>query len=824
MATITSAGTGNFSAGATWVGGVAPIDGDAFIIAATHIVTVDNATLIPTTGYAASQVNGTLQHASTGISTLRMNGRLTINTGGTYWMRGNAIVEFRGTTSSSIGLVVNSGASTSLIVEGADGMPSTTLSANADNGVTSLSVASATNFAAGEWIAVFDNTTTQTNNGGAATLRDEGFWIHDISGTTIYFRQFVGPTSTITAVSGSTITVANAKVFRVGQKLIFGTGANRNILTISSLNYITNVITLSGSVTGSVVGEIVYETGTDKIHTSGNKVRKVATVTTVSSLSSSNQITVANANMFTAGDEIWVEARSECGGTTDGNWNAYGSYGAYVKTVQSVAGNVITLTTTVGYNVVQGALVTRLTRNVQIRTVTDTDFAFIYFDNYTTNYTRKLVFKDVYCRRMSTSLGGIERGVTFRGYSSTNSLPVVTTQTIPAFSQQAWIEGMTARGTGATPDVGGVFLWDSRYSQARCIVATAFYDGIIPTWYTAGQCLYNSISAGNGRWGMRGPEGGNEWWEISYLYMSRNNHSVRIVAEYEDGCGFHHVIGDANNEYAFTNYNNARSGAMMYKHIHTGTRYGVVSEDSCIGMNYGRLSFLSGLTTPASNPPGTPQAGNYWAQIDRGQSYYTDFKIVESDFEFNSMQQFSYNTMRQWDTNENAWRVYNRYDSSDYGTGWTESIFVPAGATLRISCDVKYAPGFAGNYPYLDARSTQSSVGPNQLQNVGGQWNNWVSGGYSNIQYTAAGASAYETKTLTITPVSFPRFIQTGVVGDNANQARGWWMRPIVMNLDKSYATAPFMTINAGSDSPGQNYDVAASLTTKKNRLGGRIL
>ena len=92
MATITSAGTGNFSAGPTWVGGVAPIDGDAFIIATTHIVTVDNSTLIPTTGYAASQVNGTLQHAATGVSTLRMNGRLTVNAGGTYWMRGNAIV------------------------------------------------------------------------------------------------------------------------------------------------------------------------------------------------------------------------------------------------------------------------------------------------------------------------------------------------------------------------------------------------------------------------------------------------------------------------------------------------------------------------------------------------------------------------------------------------------------------------------------------------------------------------------------------------------------------------------------------------------------
>jgi hypothetical protein len=824
MATITSAATGNFSSGATWVGGVAPIDGDAFIIAATHIVTVDNSTLIPTTGYIASQVNGTLQHAATGVSTLRMNGRLTINAGGTYWMRGNGIVEFRGTTSASVGLVVAGAASTSLIVEGADGMPSTTLSANADNGVTSFSVVDATNFAAGDWIAVFDNTTAQAGNAGAATLRDEGFWVHDISGTTIYFRQFVGPTSTITATSGSTITVANAKVFRVGQKLIFGTGVNRNILTINSLNNITNVITLSGSVTGSVVGQIVYETGTDKIHTSGNKVRKVATVTTVSSLSSSNQITVANANMFTAGDEIWVEARSECGGTTDGNWDAYGSYGAYVKTVQSVAGNVITLNAAVGYNVVQGALVTRMTRNVQIRTVTDSDFAFIFFDNFTTNYTRKLVFKDVYCRRMSTSLGGNERGVTFMGRSSTNSLPVATTQTIPAFSQQAWIEGMTARGSGAISDLGGVFLWNSRYSQCRCIVATAFYDGIIPLWYEAGQCLYNSISAGNSRWGMRGPEGGVEWWEVSYVYISRNVHSVRFVTCYEDGCGFHHIISDANNEYSLLNYNNTRSGAMMYKHIHTGTRYGVVSENSCVGMEYGRLAFLSGLTTPASNPPGTPQAGNFWQNIDRGQAYYNAFNIVESNFEFDSMQQFSYNTMRQWDTNENAWRVYNRYDSSDYGTGWTESIFVPAGATLRVSCDVKYAPGFAGNFPYLDARSTQSSVGPNQLQNVGGQWNNWVSGGALNIQYTAAGASAYETKTLTLTPVAFPRFIQTGVVGDNANQARGWWMRPIVMNLDKSYAVPPFMQINAGSDSAGQNYDIATNLTTKKNRLGGRIL
>ena len=819
MATITSAGSGNFSAGATWVGGVAPVNGDGFIIAVTHTVVVDNATLIPVTGYAASSISGILQHAATGVSTLRMDGSLTVANGGTYHMRGNALLEFRGTTIQFRGLVINGAASTSLIIEGADGMQSTTLSANADNGVTSFSVASSANFAIGEWIAVFDNTTAQAGNAGAATLRDEGFWIHDISGNTIYFRQYVSPTDTIVSTSGSTVTTLNAKVWRVGQKIIFGTGANRNIKTITAINYPFNTITVDSAITGSVVGQTIYETGTDKIHTSGNKVRKVATYATTFSASTSTQITLANATSFAVGDEIWVQAVSECGGQSDYAWNAYPSY---IKTIQSISGNTITLNAAVGYNVTAGALVTRMTRNVQIRTVTDTDFAYIYLQNFTSNYTRKLIMKDVYCRRMGWTSANEARGIVLMGHTSTNSLPVAISQTVPAFSQQAWIEGvsMTAPSAATGIDWGGFFFFNSRYLQGRCCTVVGTYQGF-GVYYQGGQCAYNCISAGNPDIGFR-VEGQSEWWEVAYSYSSRNNIGCRLIPAYEDGCGHHHFISDAT-FYSIAQYSSFR-GPALYKHQHTGTSGGIYCEVAQMAMLYGKLSFLSGTVQPYSTVPGTNQVGYYYQQIDRGSIQYQTFNIIEANFEYDRMEQYGYYTMRVWDSNENAWRVYFKSNASEGGAGWFESIFVPSGASLRVTCQVKL-PSFysSASYPTLEVRSTQSNVGPNQLQNVGGQWNNWVSGGSAPISYTAAALNNYETKTLTVTAVNFPRYLQAGIWGTDATQSEGWWQTNMTFTLDTPYAIPPFRQVNTGAGPMmGKSYDINPSFVAKKVRVKGR--
>lgn len=821
MAVITSAQSGNFNATTTWVGGVVPVDADSFTIAAGHTVTYNVATPV-TNGYDDSNIYGILQTASGTSTVLRMNGRLQIRTGGTFHARAGHTLQFRGTAASSHILYLVEEAGASLIMEGSDGMPTTTLSANANEGSTSFSFTSATNFAVGEWIAIFDNTTAQTGNGGAATLRDEGFWIHDISTNTVYFRQFVGPESNITAASGSTITVANSKVFRVGQKIIFGTGANRNIKTISSINYTTNVITCDSAITGTVTGQTVYETGSDKIHTSGNKVRKVATVTTVSSASTATTITVANANMFTAGDEIWIEARSECGGTTDRAFDAYGAATGprYRHVISSVATNTITLNAQIGYNVVAGALVTRLTRNVIVEPVTpNSDYYGVWAGYFITNYTRKLIIKDVFFRYVGSSQGQPEGGVTFRGYFSTNSPAVTLTNTVPAFNQQCWTEGITLTGSNSTRDVGGLWNYNNRYGQLRCCTTVGIFNsGIIPGWYEPGNAGYNCISAGSNAWGMR-PEGMTEWAEFAYNYSSRSYYGVRHTT-YDGNCGYHHNIVDALTEGPII-FSTAPS-IPYYKYKITGGYYGPQNDRCSLQFLYSIIRSVSGIPNVFAATPGTYQRGYYYTQADRGDSSYTSMSI-EDNMEYDRIRQFSYGTERWWDSTEKAWRVVNAADFTEWGRGWYQTVYVPPNVTLIGKCAIKLAPNFSGTYPYLAIYSSQSGTTSNQMGNAGGLWSSPLSGGNNFSQYTAAAASSYEYKEITLAPKPFHRWVQVGIFDTNADAEEGWWMKPIEVFLDVDYINPAFGETIRGPGLSTEGYIVSNTSALNRIRIGGRI-
>jgi hypothetical protein len=369
-------------------------------------------------------------------------------------------------------------------------------------------------------------------------------------------------------------------------------------------------------------------------------------------------------------------------------------------------------------------------------------------------------------------------------------------------------------GSNSTRDWGGFWI-RGRYDQLRCCHVQGRFNSSYGIYYREGQCLYNSIAVGSESWGPR-IEGNSEWAEVAYVYTSRCFRGGRLHS-YDSNLGIHHYISDATEYSAYFISSSYRSA---YKHKHTGTRRGIASDP--LGQNtliYSIHNFLSGYSISNNN---LNIRGQYHAgHIDRGHNG-TWYTIVEHNMEYDAIYQENYGSIRFWDSAENAWRVYNAADLSDYGVGWFESVYVPANTTVRAKAQIKLAPNYSGNYPRFEARDVVSGIGPNQLANSGGQYSTWVAGGSQALQFSAAAASAYETKELTINPVAFPRYINIGVHVDSSNASEGYWLKDIVVSLDKPYAVSRFNIIN-NSQSSQALVGVGNSLTESKIRLGGRL-
>jgi hypothetical protein len=92
MPTITSAASGNWSAPATWVGGIAPVDGDKVVIAVGHTVTVDtvvaggDGSVTESIPNAAINVSGTLSFSRAASTSLTCNGLLLFDVNSVFDM------------------------------------------------------------------------------------------------------------------------------------------------------------------------------------------------------------------------------------------------------------------------------------------------------------------------------------------------------------------------------------------------------------------------------------------------------------------------------------------------------------------------------------------------------------------------------------------------------------------------------------------------------------------------------------------------------------------------------------------------------------------
>lgn len=254
---------------------------------------------------------------------------------------------------------------------GSEGMPVTTLTApiTTNSGFKQgyISVANTASFSVNDWIAVYKrDVPDETGVVGILTGRnDEGFIIHDIEGSNIYLREFVGPTATITAIDTTTnkIVVSNAKKFRTWQSLIFGEGSNRNVSSIIEIDNVNNIISLGSSINGSVsIGTTIYTTGPLQTKDIGDKVRKCATTVTEQALSTATQISIASTAGFNVGDEILIDSIYVSGTDTTN----YTDERPEKRNITAISGNTITINAALGYVAYVGAFVVRLTRDIKV--------------------------------------------------------------------------------------------------------------------------------------------------------------------------------------------------------------------------------------------------------------------------------------------------------------------------------------------------------------------------------------------------------------------------------------------------------------------------
>ena len=829
MATRTSTQSGNFNATSTWGGSAVPVDGDQFVIAAGHIVTV-NDDRRTTNGYHNSTINGKLHITGSGL--LRMNGQLDITSTGTarhfvendstsgafFRMDNGAILEIKGTNSDNHSLRLNNQKYNWIELEGTNPNQQTTLSAAAGIGSTSLTFTSGTGFAVGDWIAV-NRAFEDIADWEYDRYQDEGMIIHDISGNAIYPRWFVSPTAEITRVSGSNIFVDDASVFREGQKIIFGTGSNRNIKTITTINKNRNRIVCNNAIAGSVVGEKVYRTGTEVYHESGADVQKIATPIISDVSSGTRTIQLASTAGMAVGQRVLIEANNP----SDTNWDYEMLY-----EIESIPNSTsIVVTNNLAQDRKVGGWITIYDRDTQIRStdVGNSDQRpYIYFTRWTSSdaYYRRIRFRNVLFEGIGANSTNSTwyRGVGWNGYMSYET---------SSYGQYAsGVEGCVWRPNNRSNNSAFYMRDGHQVSWRNCIA----YDGQHNFWRYAGgnnHSFTNNI-AWRSHYTTFLQDGAYEpRMFICYNHFARSDdygalwyHHRQAAGQVRHNYWVHH---EQRPLYIFYQGNNIVWENNYIEHFRTWPYIGSGGDILFLNsyVKSGRDA-TDGLTTPV-NGVQLSQLGDLRA--DRTNKPQSVFSLNHNWKENDTVMWGSY-VWKKWDDDENAWKVF-RDTGVDGPAGMTESVLVPAGSTVYLAGEIKLSSGFSGQYPYLYTKQANTyhrglhyDGSTTSTQRSETTADSYVLGFDESAQFTASAVGSYERKTITISPTNYDYFLSAGIYSSSVNAGDGlehWFEKPVEIYIDKPSGVKEKKFITFTQNKRGQNN----SSTRKRKRLGGRI-
>lgn len=720
MAALTSSQSGNWTSSSTW-GGSTPADGDTFTINRGHKITV-NSDVRTTNGFGDIDCYGNLHLASN--AKFRLDGRLrvrgnnnvsstTANTfaendtdsGGLFSASGtNIVFEVEGTNSEQHSIWVENERHASIDVRGDYKRTNTQLAAAPSINDAYITVDSTSGFAAGDWIAVFND----DDDYDQRVQSDEGFWVHDVdsSAKRLYIRQYVSPSTTITNVSGTTVTVENSKVFRVGYRLICDTGSNRREGTITAIDYVSHRLTMSTSFLAANVNETIYQSGVEKDHEIDDVVEKIATSLSsgVSTANSTNQITVGSSSDISAGDVIVIDVDND----VDTNWNYDSKY-----TVSSKSGNTLTLDRNVAHVHRQGSIVQILTRNIVFKGVDADVRPFLYIEYWTSTTdttTRHVCIKNAeFDTWGGNSNSTYYRGIMIAGYNS-------------------WYDQNSSAGNR---DFASRFQGNTVHDS----VGSTDYNGF-SFRHSHSLIVRNNFAYGNGSM-----QRGMWFWSTQYSPKVYNNYMTRFAyscmyfdAAYDPYVDISYNFMSRSDDYAFLQHQNREGHIMAHNicinHENRSIYLYYQGQNStsrrwyCRGFRYfpykgnsdGTSNILDSYFESRwyqnwydeSAPPGTSLSSDWYGYggMDWRSNYYNNpggnglIKVYEANFDYDEMLEFGYDSMLRLQK-DGTWKGYHLRDSA--GMFWHDAIYVPANTTVRIACRMLGENNTGYSFPILFA-------------------------------------------------------------------------------------------------------------------------
>lgn len=845
MAALTSAQSGNWTASATW-GGSTPADGDTFTIAQGHIVTI-NSDERDGTGFGDILVRGNLHFATNGK--IRINGRVKVqgnastdysktnsvsaqdftegggSSGALLSATGNNILlEFEGTNADQHGIWVENIAYSSWKFIGDDSVTTTELSAIANVNDEYVTVDSVSGFSAGDWVSVYSG-----DNQNVKILGDEGFWVHDIDATNkrIYTKKYVGPKSIISSASGTSVVVDWSTIWRVGHKVIFGTGGNnRNVRTITAINHTSKTLTLDSSISGTISsGTEMYETGLDKKHLVDKKVRRNAGILTTAGAVNDTTVVVNDSTDLSVGDTICIDVNND----VDTNWDYNNKYAITGK-----SGTTLTISPALEHVRKVGSIVLKLNRSIQIKGV-DTDvraFCLVEYDvDANRAGTREIGLKDIEWHQMGGNTGNnyYQGAVFVAGYNSDYDTNFATNSTR---DYQSKIENCSVHDSNGSTEYMGI---NSRHCQGLVIRNNSSVNSGPRSfwgWSTHYDLQFMNNYASRASYSTAQYDSYYLYSEIGYNYLTRSDDYGWMANHLRETTPAHNMILLNHEQRCMYTY--YQSSDTIFKRFHInnfrsfpfiGSGGGhVLFQDSYINNGWYKQvpNVYDGYTGSFGAVSSTQYLGNgsfdSRADYTRNPGFSMNAQYTDWCFEKGSSAMVESNANFLFQRGiSNEWALINL--NAEHALALSSSVYVPAGIAVTVKGQFKGQGSGSWSLPYLAAKKISNrNLGRYETaaddtaffaSSDSGATNSMFNGFYQEDRFTSA-SGVWQEKSLSIAAQKYAYTLVAGYRVDNDNAQEIGYVKDVQITLASAADTK-------------SRFGSKARIGTGKKRISGRI-